>query len=111
MKGNWFLNSTLLIVVVATYVLTMITFAPVESTGPGRSVAGVLIQAVSPSISNETLSWLYLPMWLVLMLPVEGWVLRKKNRSLWHLLWAITPIGWLVILCFKNRSVPVSQLG
>lgn len=106
---NWFkqhLNLTLIVVVVGTYLLTMMTFAPAATTGQDRSVVGLLIQLVNPTISTETMSWFYLPIWLALMLPVEGWVLSKKNRSLWHLLWAIAPFGWIVILCLKNRSLP-----
>ena len=106
-KVSWFkkhLNLTLIVVAVGTYLLTMVTFAPAETTGQGQSVAGSLIRLVNPTISNETMSWFYLPMWLVLMLPVEGWVLSKKNRSLWHLLWAITPFGWIIILYLKNQS-------
>ena len=106
---DWFkqhLNLTLIVAVVGMYLLTMITFAPAETTGQGRSVVGSLIQLVNPTISNETTSWFYLPIWLALMLPVEGWVLSKKNRSLWHLLWAIAPFGWIVILCLKNQSCP-----
>jgi len=46
------------------------------------------------------------------MLPAEGWVLSNKDRSLWHLLWAITPFGWIVFLCLKNRTErPTGYLG
>ncbi len=111
---NWFkqhLNLTLIVAVVGTYLLTVFTFAPAETTGQGRSVVGSLIQLVNPTISNETMSWLYLPIWLALMSPVEGWVLRKKNRSLWHLLWAIAPFGWIVILCLKNQSQDIGKVA
>jgi hypothetical protein len=110
-KTNWLkrhLNWTLITTVVGTYLLSMVTSASEEITSPGRSLVGLLIQLVNPHISNYTLSWWYLPIWLALMLPVEGWVLRQKNRSLWHLLWGITPFGWIVILCLKNRSLPFS---
>lgn len=104
---NWFLkhlNLTLIFVVVGTYLLTMVTSEPVVTTGQARSVVGSLIQLVNPTISNEVAGWLGFPIWLALMLPVEGWVLKKKNRSLWHLLWAITPFGWIVILCLKKAG-------
>jgi len=36
---------------------------------------------------------------------VTGWALRKKNRSLLHLLWyLLTWIGAIVLLCLKNQS-------
>ena len=103
---NWskrHINLILVVAAVVAYLLTMITFAPVETTGPGRSVVGMLLQLINPTISIEILSWLNLPICLLLMLPVEKWVLSKKNRSLWHLLWAIIPIGWIVILCLKSK--------
>ncbi len=106
-KVNWFqkhLNLTLTVFAVGTYLLTMVGFAPAESTEQERSMVGLLIQLVNPAITNETMGWFYLPTWLALMLPVEGWVLSKKNRSLWHLLWAITPFGWIIILFLKNQS-------
>ena len=109
---NWFkrhLNCTLIITVAGTYLPTMVGFAPVESPEPERSIVGSLIQLVNPTISNETLSWFYLPIWLALMLPIAGWVLKQKNRSLWHLLWGIVPFGWIVILCLKNRSSPFTM--
>ena len=104
---NWFqkhLNLTLIVIVLGTYLLTMVTFAPAETTGQGRSIVGSLIGLVNPTISNETLGWFYLPIWLTLILPVEGWVLSKKNLSRWRLLWAITPFGWIIILFLKNQS-------
>ena len=104
---SWFkkhLNLTLTVVAVGTYLLTVVTSEPVETTGQARSVVGMLIQLVNPTISNETMGWFYLPIWLALMLPVEGWALSKKNRSLWHLLWAITPFGWIIILFLKNQN-------
>jgi len=82
-NANWFkrhLNWTLLITVIVTYIPTMMTFAPVESTRLGRSIWGMLIQSINPSISDETLAWFYLPIWLALVLPVAGWVLRQKKE-------------------------------
>ena len=35
---------------------------------------------------------------------IDGWVLRRKGRSLWNLLWLIVPLGWIVFLCLENRS-------
>jgi len=110
---NWFakhLNLTLIFVVVGTYVLTGVTLEPVETTGQARSVIGSLIQLVNPTISNQTMSWFYLPIWLALMLPVEGWVLSKKKRSMWHLLWAITPFGWIIILLFGSPKIDGNEL-
>ena len=103
----WFqrhLNLTLTVLTVGTYLLTMVTSESILTTGQGRSVVGMLIQLVNPTISNEAMSWFYLPIWQALLLPIEVWVLKKKNRSLWHLLWVITTLGWIVILYLKNKS-------
>jgi fructose-specific phosphotransferase system IIC component len=32
------------------------------------------------------------------------WVLRHKNRSLWWLLMAFVPFGYIVWLCLKNKN-------
>ena len=110
---NWFkihLNLTLLFFTAVTYLLTMVTFASAETTEQGHSVLGLLIQLFNPALSNQTESWFCLLIWLALMLPVEGWVLRKKNRSMWHLLWAITPFGWIIILWFDSPKIDGNEL-
>ncbi|GAI46660.1 unnamed protein product, partial [marine sediment metagenome] len=40
---------------------------------------------------------------------IDGWVLKKKNRSLWNLLWLIVPFGWIVFLCLENRTGIISS--
>jgi len=103
---NWFerhLNLTLILVGVVIHLITMVTFAPVEDTGQGRSVIGLIIQSIYPHISNETMSWFYLPIFMILMVPIEVWVIKKKGRSLWYLLWGIIPFGWIVLLFLKKH--------
>ena len=35
---------------------------------------------------------------------IDGWVLRRKSRNLWNLLWLIIPFGWIVFLFLENKS-------
>ena len=65
----------------------------------------------SPTVSSETfgewvegISWLGAP---AVVLAVTIWYLRKKNRSLLHLLWYllfIYGIGAIILLRVENRS-------
>ena len=41
---------------------------------------------------------------IVIILPLTGWALKQKNRSLWWLLLFIIPFVWLVYLGLENRS-------
>jgi hypothetical protein len=41
---------------------------------------------------------------ILIILPLTGWALKKKNRSLWWLLLFIIPFLWLVYLGLENRS-------
>jgi len=41
----------------------------------------------------------------LIVLFATGWALRKKNRSLLHLLWyLLTWVGAIILLCLKNQS-------
>jgi len=42
---------------------------------------------------------------LAVLAPSWGWVLRRKNRSLWWLLLALfVPLGWIAMFVLENRS-------
>lgn len=41
---------------------------------------------------------------ILIILPLTGWALKQKNRSLWWLLLFIIPFLWLVYLGLENRS-------
>ncbi len=90
---NWFrrhLNWTIVLVWVASF--------------PISYVVGTIIQFINPYISTGTyyvIGYTINGLWL---LGIGGWVLRKKNRSLWNLLWLIIPLGWIVFLLLENRS-------
>ncbi|MDP2719344.1 MAG: hypothetical protein Q8P44_05895 [Dehalococcoidia bacterium] len=97
-------NYTLTAVSIGTFLLTM------TSWGQGHSVISSLVHLVNSSIDNELLSRLSLPIWLALMLPVEGWALRNKKRSMWHLLWGMTTFGWIIILCLGSPKIDGNEL-
>lgn len=42
---------------------------------------------------------------IVIILPLTGWALKQKNRSLWWLLLFIIPFMWLVYLALKNQKL------
>ena len=74
------------------------------SSFPVSYVVGTIIQNINPYISTGTyyaLGYIINGLWL---LGIGGWVLRKKNRSLWNLLWLVIPFGWIVFLGLENRS-------
>ena len=67
-------------------------------------IIGLVIGAINPYISTATyyvIAYIVGAVWLIV---INGWVLRKKSRSLWNLLWLITPFGWIVFLCLENRA-------
>jgi len=90
---NWFgrhLNLVAVLSWVALYPLGFITVLAITSINPYISTATyyVLVYIVSAA-------WLF---------GIGGWVLRKKNRSLWNLLWLPVPFGWIFFLCLENRT-------
>jgi hypothetical protein len=47
---------------------------------------------------------IYLGVPILIILPLTGWALKQKNRSLWWLLLFIIPFMWLIYLGLENRS-------
>jgi hypothetical protein len=65
---------------------------------------GWLIVSIYPYMSTElyyAIVYIIAAIWLFC---ICGWVLRKKRRSLWNLLWLIIPFGWIVFLCLSNKA-------
>ena len=48
---------------------------------------------------------------IFIILPLTGWALNQKNRSLWWLSIFIIPFMWLVFLSLKNRSLESQKTG
>lgn len=67
-------------------------------------ITSLLILSISPYMGTGvyySIVYIIAALWLF---GIDGWVLRKKNRSLWNLLWLVIPFGWIVFLCLENRS-------
>jgi hypothetical protein len=67
---------------------------------------GYMIGLSNPYVSAVTLLVIGLIITLVILIPVWGWALRKKNRSLWWLpVGLFVPFGFVVLLCLENKSL------
>ena len=88
---NWFqrhLNWTVVLTAIGT---TAVVFG-----------LSIFFAVTVPNAPDE----LYFPLFiipLVVIMPVAGWALKRKNRSLWWLLILFIPFGWIVYLCLENR--------
>ena len=67
-------------------------------------ITGLAITSINPYISTATYYFLVYIVSAAWLFGIGGWVLRKKNRSLWNLLWLPVPFGWVVFLCLENRT-------
>jgi len=67
-------------------------------------VGSFTLGLIDPNITDEELQGVSLLILWIAQFPVFGWMLAQKNRRLWNLLWLITPVGWLILLCLENRS-------
>lgn len=48
---------------------------------------------------------------IVIILPLSGWALKQKKRSLWWLLLFIIPFMWLIFLRLENQSLKEQKAG
>ena len=71
-------------------------------------ITGLAITSVNLYISTATYYALVYIVSAAWLFGIGGWVLRKKNRSLWNLLWLPIPFGWIVFLCLENK---ISTIG
>jgi hypothetical protein len=103
---NWFsrhLNWTVVLCWLGAYIIAFITGVVVGMVmfGSNPSVAQVDVErAVIVVGSVVTLAWL---------LPTNGWVLRRKGQSEWHLLWLLAPFGVFVIVWLQNQKAVAGQ--
>jgi len=93
-EKNWFerhLNWTMFLALAGVYV--------------GGFVVGLLIASADPYVSDDVLYIVGIIVSVAILIPVWGWALRKKNRSLgWLPLGLFVPFGWVALLCLENRS-------
>ena len=116
---NWFqrhLNWILVLSFVANCLIIMmicaLTKPAEEPLISSISDVGYLlgIWAVSTSVPLVLGAQFYTDFIIYFLIPASwflascGWVLYRKRRSLWWLLLPFfIPLGWIVILCLKNR--------
>jgi hypothetical protein len=99
---NWFrrhLNWTIVLCWLGAYVVAFITGIVVGMLmyGSNPNVAQVNVEkVVIVAGSVVTLAWL---------LPTNGWVLRRKAQSEWHLIWLLAPFGIFILLGLQNKTV------
>jgi len=67
-------------------------------------ITGTLILFIYPYMSTGAYYAIVYSVSILWLFGIDGWVLRRKNRSLWNLLWLIIPIGWIVFLSLENKS-------
>jgi len=100
-ESNWFerhLNWTMVLGVVGAYLAVFI--------------AVFAIVLFDPYVSDVALSGIGLIITLVILIPVWGWALRRKNRSLWWLpLGLFVPFGFIVLLWLENKSLTHDASG
>ena len=93
-KLNWFHRHLNWAVIIVTFVMGFIV----------GFVGGFILTLIDPNIVDEEVQGVSLFILWITQFPVFGWMLVQKGRRLWNLLWLIIPIGWLILLCKKNRS-------
>lgn len=107
---NWFqkhLNWTAVLSWIALYPINFVV----------GLIVGAIVVFNDPYISEEALSDIAYVFGIVVslawLMPTNGWILRKKSRSLWNLLWLFIPFGGIVFLCLKNLSdkEPVTMIN
>jgi hypothetical protein len=58
-----------------------------------------------PPETLTTPSWLYgSSAGYLVLFPVAGWVIRKKARNRWNVLWLLMPFGFIMLLLLSNMS-------
>jgi len=58
-----------------------------------------------PEEALTTPSWLYgSSAGYLFLFPVAGWVIRKKARNRWNVLWLLMPFGIVMLLLLTNMS-------
>jgi hypothetical protein len=71
-------------------------------------IASTVIVAVEPEISDESLigitNLIGYGTTLVVQFPVAAWVIRKKARNPWNILWLLLPFGFVMVFLLSNMS-------
>jgi len=84
--------------------LNWITFISLVIIYPLAFIIGFLGAYINPYMSSTTLviiAYIICGIWLF---GINGWVLRRKNRSLGFLLLFVIPFGWIAFFFVENKS-------
>ena len=84
--------------------LTWVAVLSFAALYPLGFITGTITLSINPYISTGTYYAIVYIIGILWLFVIDGWVLRRKNRSLGHLLWLIIPFGWIVFLLLENRS-------
>lgn len=90
---NWFEKHLNWTVTLGVLVANIVFFALIS-----------ILLIMSIELTDEALRLLAYVIGLVVLLPVVGWVLRKKNRSPYWLFLLVIPLGLILLLLLENRS-------
>lgn len=71
-------------------------------------IGSFILFMIEPDATEETLATqtqvIYYALSFFVLFPVAGWVIRKKGRSPWNILWLVPPLGFIVIFLLSNMS-------
>lgn len=71
-------------------------------------VGSIILFMLSPEVTEETLGFeaqllgnftLFL-----IQFPIARWVIRKKQRNPWNILWLLAPVGFVMIILLSNSG-------
>ena len=99
-SANWFrrhLNWTVVLSWLGAYVIAFMAGIVVVMVMYGRN------PNVVEADLEKVLTFTGVVVALAWLLPTNGWVLRKKGQSEWHLIWLLVPFGIMVLLGLQNR--------
>jgi len=84
--------------------LTCVAVLSFVALYPLSFITGTLILSINPYMSTGAYYAIVYIISILWLFGIDGWILRRKDRSLWNLLWLIIPFGWIVFLSLENRS-------
>lgn len=82
-----------------TWVLSWVASAAIAFT------VGLVVVMVDPYVSDDSLEGIGVLISLLIVVPVAGWVLKKKGRSLAWLLLLVVPVAWIGIFALGNKNL------
>ena len=75
----------------------------------GEFLMGAILYFNDPYVTDETLNIAGILASIVIailfLLPISGWILDQKGRSLWNLILIFIPFGLIIFLCIGNRRM------